>query len=111
MGGLRLLVLAAAVVAVAASGSPQPPGPAPPVEVAHSRAVPGHITVIGTVARGVEQGCYLLRTSGRPYLLIGDDPDIRDVGARLIVRGDARPGTPTTCMQGIPLYVTDARPV
>ena len=112
MRGLRFLALAAAVASAVACGAQATPGgSAPPVDLASSRAAPGEITVIGTVYKGVESGCYLLRTSGRPYLLIGSDPDLRDVGARLIVRGDARPGAPTTCMQGIPLYVTDARPV
>ncbi|CAM02559.1 hypothetical protein A8924_3677 [Saccharopolyspora erythraea NRRL 2338] len=113
MDALRLLLCAG--LAVAAVGcavqqdSATQAGPAPPVAApAPDRAE--RATISGTIASGVETGCYVLRSGGKLYQLIGDDPDIRRPGLHVVVRGEARPGTPTTCMQGIPFHVTDARP-
>lgn len=62
------------------------------------------VTVEGTVEPGVEAGCKLLGG----YLLLGGDPEVVKVGARVRVTGATAPNVMTTCMQGIPLQVSSA---
>ena len=68
----------------------------------------GEIEITGLVEAGVESGCRILRTETELYQLISGDPRIRE-GARVTVRGRARPDLLTTCQQGIPFQVTDVR--
>lgn len=70
------------------------------------------ITATGRVQAGVEARCALLAVPGRsPYLLLGGDPAVVRPGAEVVVRGRPDPGALTTCMQGIPLHVSQAHPV
>lgn len=80
-----------------------------PSEPGASAPVKGEITVTGTVANGVEKDCTLLRTDREVYLLLGGDRTIIGEGARVTVRGRPDPGLLSTCQQGIPFQVTEAR--
>ncbi len=75
-----------------------------------SAASKGEITVTGTVADGVERGCRILRTDTVVYQLMGGDRAVLTEGSRVTVRGRPDPGLLTTCQQGTPLHVVDARP-
>jgi hypothetical protein len=79
-----------------------PSGVTPPP----SKDVPALITVTGTVTAGVEPGCLLLGT----YLLVGGPTDVVREGARVTVTGRVEAELATTCQQGVPLRVEDARP-
>ena len=80
-----------------------PPASPPPSSTSH----PGEITASGAVVAGVEPGCLLLDTGNAEYLLLGGDRTRLEPGHRVEVRGTPHPGTPTTCMQGIPFEVRD----
>lgn len=105
--GVYAGVLAAAL-GLAGCGSAPPeggnPSSSPPPS---SSRQPGEITVSGTVVAGVETGCLLLDTGDRRYLLLGGDRTRLEPGRVLAVRGTPRPGTPTTCMQGVPLEIRE----
>jgi hypothetical protein len=58
----------------------------------------------------VEAGCTLLISQGAQYLLLGGDPAVLRAGQRVIVRGKAEPGVATTCQQGVPFIVAEAKP-
>jgi hypothetical protein len=84
---------------------------APPMTTPVTAATPsGVVTVVGTVEAGVEPRCLLLRQGERPYLLLGGDPAVVRLGAHIVVRGRPEPGRVTTCMQGVPFQVIEARP-
>lgn len=70
---------------------------------------PDEATITGDVVDGVESNCVLLRTDGGLYLLIGGDRSLMSGGGRLVVRGRAQPGLVTTCQQGTPFQVIEAR--
>lgn len=63
------------------------------------------ITLTGTVTAGVEPNCLLLDG----YLLIGGPRDVIKPGARVSVVGRAEPDLMTTCQQGTPFRVENAR--
>ncbi|SMD18441.1 hypothetical protein [Lentzea albidocapillata] len=68
------------------------------------------ITLTGVVQSGVEPSCLVLKADdGRQFLLLGGNPDVLQTGAEVMVEGTPALEKPTTCMQGIPLRVTDAK--
>lgn len=95
-----------------AAASPPPPTstdelpePLPPPP----RGVDGDVqTLSGTVVRGVEARCLLLAGPGGDHLLLGGDPSVVRVGARVTVVGRADPTLLTTCQQGVPFRVQSA---
>lgn len=69
------------------------------------------VTLTGTVQKGVEPNCLVLQAEeGRQFLLLGGDPQVLRSGEEVVVDGTSVPGRPTTCMQGVPFLVGDARP-
>lgn len=71
---------------------------------------PDQITLTGVVQSGVEPRCLVISADdGRQFLLLGGDPQVLQAGAEVVVEGTPAPGKPTTCMQGIPFLVSDAR--
>jgi len=68
------------------------------------------VTLDGVVQAGVEAGCKLLLSQGAQYLLLGGDPAVLREGQRVIVRGQVQAGVATTCQQGVPFIVAEARP-
>lgn len=97
-----------AFAAVACANAPEPARNEAPD--AYGRAWPAEITVVGTVRSGVERGCLVVSAKGRTHQLIGGDPEVVRPGAHLSVRGRPDPGLVTTCMQGEPLHVSEAKP-
>lgn len=117
---LALAVAAVGILAAGCGGGPPPgvdvpPSPGSPQEVTTSPTGPPApendvVRATGTVVAGVEPGCLLLDNGEVRYLLLGDNDDNDDKlvpGHRVTVTGVADPGTPTTCMEGIPLRVTE----
>ncbi|WP_018351283.1 hypothetical protein [Longispora albida] len=101
------------------SSSPKPSAPGatpskPPAATVAPGVTPpppkGEKTITGTVEAGVEQGCTLLKTSFETYLLLGGDRTHIREGARITVRGTAKPDLLTTCQQGVPFQVAEVRP-
>ncbi|MCX2948873.1 copper chaperone PCu(A)C [Lentzea sp. NEAU-D7] len=71
---------------------------------------PDEITLTGVVQSGVEPRCLVMRVDdGRQFLLLGGDRQVLQTGEEVVVEGTPAPGRPTTCMQGIPFLVSDAR--
>jgi hypothetical protein len=70
----------------------------------------GEMTMSGTVQAGVEHGCLIMEAGGKTYLLVGGDRSVVREGARITVRGRPNPGLMTTCQQGEPFEVAEARP-
>lgn len=68
------------------------------------------VRTTGEVVAGVEPGCLLLDNGENRYLLLGSKDNQLTPGRRVTVAGVADPGTPTTCMEGIPLRVTEVTP-
>jgi hypothetical protein len=66
-------------------------------------------TVTGTVTTGVEAGCLLLDTDTAQYLLIGGDRTVLHPGRKVVVQGVPDRDTMSTCQQGIPFKVSEAR--
>ncbi|MGH3712587.1 MAG: hypothetical protein ACRDT4_03885 [Micromonosporaceae bacterium] len=98
------------------SGSASPsesaaPGPSlsPTPGESKSAAKGGGVELRGTVESGVEAGCLILTTGGKTYNLIGGDRAVVKAGARVVVRGTEEPDLMTTCQQGIPFRVAEAR--
>jgi hypothetical protein len=99
----------AAPPAAAATTAPA----APPADESGKPSAPVGQTITGTVAAGVEPNCVLLSGGGTDYLLIFDDPALRDQvkpGEQATVVGRAEKGQMTTCQQGTPFIVTSVRP-
>ena len=95
------------------SGSPAAPPAAAPTEESGRPSAPGGQTITGTVTAGVEPNCTLLSGGGTDYLLIFEDPALRDqvkMGEQATVVGRAEKGQMTTCQQGTPFIVTSVRP-
>ena len=66
----------------------------------------GPVTVVGTVAAGVEPGCLLLEAErGGSFLLVGGERAELRPGARVAVTGWVDRGLLSTCQQGEPLVV------
>ena len=80
--------------------TPSPPGKSVP---------PGEQTLSGRVEAGVEAGCLIMRTAKETYLLVGGDKSVVREGAQVTVRGRPAPDLMTTCQQGVPFQVTEAR--
>lgn len=85
-------------------------GKLPSCAPASSTTAPNETTLSGVVRAGVEPGCLVLVEDGREYLLLGGDPQVLQSGAAVVVEGAPASGAPTTCMQGTPFHVTNARP-
>jgi hypothetical protein len=65
------------------------------------------MTVSGVMRAGVEANCMVLTTAGgTQYQLLGGEPSIYRIGARLTVTGHVTTGVVTTCMQGTLFTVT-----
>jgi hypothetical protein len=66
----------------------------------------GPVTVVGTVAAGVEPGCLLLQAeAGGSFLLVGGERAELRPGRRLAVTGRVDRSLLSTCQQGEPLVV------
>ena len=95
------------------SGSTSPtPSPSPSfsaVPIPPTGGANGEITVTGVIEEGVEPNCMLLKTADKSYLLIGGDRALIQQGGRLTVRGKPEPGLMTTCQQGVPFQVAEAK--
>lgn len=70
----------------------------------------GTMTLTGLVEAGVENGCLIMRTGGKTYLLVGGDKTVVKPGAQLQVTGRLAPDLKSYCMQGIAFQVTAASP-
>jgi hypothetical protein len=108
-------VCAAVIVLVmaAACGGYPPSEPGLPSQTRTSPTTvtsAGDVNVQGVVVAGVEAGCLLLETGGETYLLLNADPAVVVPGQRVVIRGQPQPGTATTCMQGTPLVIREAKP-
>ena len=66
------------------------------------------MVLTGQVEAGVEARCLVLRDSGKTYQLLGGDPAVVKVGARVRVTGNVAIGVMSYCMQGTPFRVTAA---
>lgn len=112
---MRLLttVLAVMLAGAVASCGEQPAEPGGPAEpgISPSTTTPsaGEVTVRGTVKPGVEAGCLILDADGKQYLLMGDKERPK-AGSVVEVKGRIDRSMMTTCMQGLPLVVTEVRP-
>jgi hypothetical protein len=66
----------------------------------------GPVTVVGTVAAGVEPGCLLLQAErGASFLLVGGERAELRPGRRVAVTGRVDRSLLSTCQQGEPLVV------
>jgi len=66
----------------------------------------GPVTVVGTVAAGVEPGCLLLKAEpGGSFLLVGGERAELRPGRRVAVTGRVDRSLLSTCQQGEPLVV------
>jgi hypothetical protein len=66
----------------------------------------GPVTVVGTVAAGVEPGCLLLEgEAGGSFLLVGGERAQLRPGRRVAVTGRVDRSLLSTCQQGEPLVV------
>ena len=86
-------------------GTPSRSQPTPPAQPGL-----GQVTVTGNVVQGVEPGCMLLQADDKLYLLLGGDRSLIEGSTRLTVKGTPQPDLMTTCQQGLPFQVTEARP-
>jgi hypothetical protein len=96
------------------STSPEPPpSPSSTATSRPGKSTPpaaGQLTVTGTVEAGVEPGCTLLSTGDKVYLLVGGDRAVIERSRRLTVVGTPQPDLMSTCQQGVPFRVSEARP-
>lgn len=98
-----------AVVVPAGCGAPAPPPADSTVTPAPTTSVPAsEVIVYGRVQRGVELNCLVFKTTDREYLLVRPPPALQP-GVVAHLRGRPEPGMVTTCMQGTPIVVLDAR--
>jgi hypothetical protein len=70
----------------------------------------GPVTVVGTVAEGVEPGCLLLEAGSGSFLLVGGDRAELRPGRRVAVTGRVDRSLLSTCQQGEPLVVAKIEP-
>jgi hypothetical protein len=125
-----ILVLTAGLLVGCAGGSAQPGGPTSttpsqsnggpasgglpsgkiqPSPTPTNRSQTGEMTLTGQVDEGVEPGCLVMKSGGTTYLLVGGDRTLVRVGQRITVRGRPNPEMITTCQQGTPFEVAEAR--
>ena len=72
----------------------------------------GPVTVVGTVAEGVEPGCLLLDAEGGgSFLLVGGERAELQPGRRVAVTGRVDRSLLSTCQQGEPLVVASIEAV
>jgi hypothetical protein len=98
-----------------ASDNPTPGGSLPPswraTPAPPDKSFPaGEQTLTGRVVQGVEPGCLVMNTPEGTYLLLGGSKQVIQAGAWITVRGKANPKLMTTCQQGVPFEVMEARP-
>src|SRR5262245_49843760 len=91
-------------------GSPPGGSMSPSLPPSGGPASTAEMTLTGVVEEGVEHGCLVMNSGGKTYQLVGGDPAVVRAGAHLTVRGRLSPGLMTTCMQGDPFVVSEARP-
>jgi hypothetical protein len=92
----------ATTVPTTTPADPPATGPAPPS---------GKVTLVGTVAAGVEPNCLLLDAeNGGRYLLIGGERAKLRPGRRVAVTGRVDRDLLSTCQQGEPLVVARIEP-
>ena len=94
----------------AGQGAPTTTAPATTTTVPGKRTEPtrtgGPVTVVGTVAEGVEPGCLLLQAEpGGSFLLVGGERAELRPGRRVAVTGRVDRSLLSTCQQGEPLVV------
>ena len=90
----------AATTAPTTESTTAPTTPAPPTRSG------GPVTVVGTVAEGVEPGCLLLDAEGGgSFLLVGGERAELRPGRRVAVTGRVDRSLLSTCQQGEPLVV------
>ena len=94
----------------AGQGAPTTTAPATTTTVPGKRTEPtrtgGPVTVVGTVAEGVEPGCLLLQAeAGGSFLLVGGERAELRPGRRVAVTGRVDRSLLSTCQQGEPLVV------
>jgi hypothetical protein len=85
------------------TGRVYPPSPTP------TTYQEGEMTLTGEVQVGVEYGCLVMKAGDRTYLLLGGDRQLVRAGNRITVRGKPNPGMITTCQQGTPFEIIEAR--
>lgn len=86
------------------------PGPSPTTGTTPATSPTRAATVLrGQVVDGVESGCLVLSTDRGQFLLLGGDEEVLRAGAEVVVEGTPRPGQATTCQQGTPFAVAEAR--
>jgi hypothetical protein len=90
------------------SSGAAPPGATTPPAASTGPAA-GELTVTGDLVDGVEPSCLILHSAGEAYLLLGGDRSVLRSGAHVTVRGRLADGMVTTCQQGKPLQVLEAR--
>lgn len=90
----------------AVPSSTEPSNPALPIPSRPAKpSPPGTTTVSGTIAYGVEPNCVLLNG----YLLIGGPRELFTPGALVTVTGRVDVDLVSTCQQGTPMVVIDAK--
>lgn len=104
--GALLLACTTSCSATQEPGTPH----SPPDGGRTSRTGPASTTLEGTVRKGVENGCLVLRTGGRGYLLLGPEAEELSPGERVRVSGTERSDIATSCMEGVPFQVEAVRP-
>lgn len=88
--------------ATASQATPASPAPSPAVSAST-------MVLTGQVEAGVEPRCLILRDGTQSYQLLGGDPAVVKVGARVRVTGHLAEGMMSYCMQGKLFQVTSAQ--
>ena len=90
----------------------EPPSDRPsfsPAPSQPSKPVGGTARLRGMIEEGVEAGCVMLTAEGVQYQLVGGDRTLLRPGRTVEVVGDVERDLATTCQQGVPLVVRQAR--
>ncbi len=107
------LLLAAGCGGTRNEGGGAPVTP-PQEEAASSAPQEEEMTLTGTLAKTVEAGGWILRTSSKTYLLLSAERYRQESwfreGVRVKVTGKESPGTITIFMQGTPFRVSSMEP-
>jgi hypothetical protein len=90
--------------------NPDQPTSTPPLTVSPTQPAGPEMTLTGPVEEGVEQGCLIMRTQGKVYLLMGGDKTVVKAGATVQVKGRVNTGIMSYCQQGQPFQVSEAHP-
>ncbi|MFI9012319.1 hypothetical protein ACIGNX_34270 [Actinosynnema sp. NPDC053489] len=110
--GPALLALVACGGGSDSGMTPTPATPATAPTTAPGSSPQRPATVLrGQVEPGAEAGCLLLSTDRGRFLLLGGDPRVLTAGAEVEVAGTVQAGQATTCQEGTPFSVTEARAV